>query len=462
MKPKFKHTAPANGFEEWNNNPEIFQLNRLEPHVDVVPYDSVKAALGGRKEDSSSYMSLNGKWKFKLVGKPAERDKTFMFDDADCSTWDDITVPGHWQTQGYDQPRYTNIKYPWEDVDKISPPFAPVNNNPVGCYKREFEIPESWDGRVVTISFQGVESAFYCWVNGEMVGYSEDSFTPAEFDITPYLKKGRNTLAVEVFRWCDGSWLEDQDFVRLSGIFRDVYLYSTPKLRVRDFTIVTDLDAQFKDATLDVKVEIDCYDCETPVGAELHFELYSADGNLLATASDNWNQTTAGSRRHNLLRVENPLKWNAEEPNLHTLVIHLDSPAGKEILRSKVGFRRFEIKDARMLINGREILFKGMNRHEWDCVKGRALNYADMLNDVRLLKQNNINAVRTSHYPNAQAFYDLCDEFGIYVMDEANIETHGTWRYGQTHEEWDNVPGSKTQWTAAVLDRANSMMQRDK
>ncbi|MCL2741203.1 MAG: hypothetical protein FWE70_03720 [Oscillospiraceae bacterium] len=222
MKDKFVYSLPKNGYEEWNNNPEIFMLNRMEPHVDVVPFDDERQAQTGGKKDSSSYLSLNGAWKFRLVDRPADRDRSFIRPDFDRTGWADITVPGHWQTQGHDYPQYTNVRYPWEAHDPISPPFAPENYNPVGSYIRGFTVPDAWEGKPVYLSFQGVESAFYVWVNGDMVGYSEDSFTPAEFDVTPYLRKGENVLAVEVFRWCDGSWMEDQDFFRLSGIFRDV------------------------------------------------------------------------------------------------------------------------------------------------------------------------------------------------------------------------------------------------
>jgi len=458
MSGKFLYHPPANGYEEWNNNPEIYQINRMEPHVDVIPYDSRESAIKGRKEDSASYLSLNGPWKFKLYPNPSQRDRAFI--NNPCTDWEEIAVPSHWQLQGYDQPRYTNIKYPWHEHDPIVPPFAPINYNPVGCYVRTFTLPDNWDNRVITLSFQGVESAFYCWLNGDFVGYSEDSFTPAEFDITPYLVPGENRLAVEVYRWCDGSWLEDMDHFRLSGIFRDVYLYSKPRCRICDFKVITELDSVYRDAFLDTDISINNYD-GGDVSGKILFELHSPEGDKVLAGCEPFN-CTGQTRLRKRFYIEDPKKWSAETPHLYTLVLRLQTGEGDEILRSKVGFRSFEIKNARMLINGCPIMFKGMNRHEWDPVKGRAINYQDTLNDIRLLKQNNINAVRTSHYPNQQAFYDLCDEYGIYVMDEASIETHGTWRYGQTHEEWDNVPGSKPWWTAAVIDRVNSMYHRDK
>ena len=461
MKQKFNYIPPQNGYEEWNNNPDIFMLNRMEPHVDVVPFDHDTQALTGSKKDSASYLCLNGQWKFNLVDKPADRDRSFIDPAFDVSNWTDITVPGHWQTQGFDYPQYVNIRYPWEVDDPIAPPFAPENYNPVGSYRRVFTIPDSWKDNPVFLSFQGVESAFYCWINGDMVGYSEGSFTPAEFDITPYLKDGENTLALEVFRWCDGSWLEDQDFFRLSGIFRDVYLYVKPGVHIKDFTVMTDLDANYRHSMLYVNTLLEDYYNENSE-ILLSVELFNQENEVInsvichARSSDCENGFS--------FFVRDPLKWSAEEPNLYTLLIQLKKANGEhlETLRSRVGFRKFEIQGNVMLINGKRILIKGMNRHDWDAAKGRVLSEADLLEDIKLMKRCNINAVRTSHYPNAQEWYDLCDIYGIYVMDEANLETHGSWRPRQAAEEWDNVPGSKPWWTGAVIDRAKTMLGRDK
>ncbi|WP_370621935.1 glycoside hydrolase family 2 TIM barrel-domain containing protein [Bacillus sp. JCM 19034] len=375
-----------------------------------------------------------------------------------CSL-DDINVPGHWQLQGYDYPHYTNVRYPWEGKEDIKPPFAPTEYNPVGQYIRTFTVPKQWRDQPVYISFQGVESAFYVWVNGELVGYSEDTFTPAEFDLTPYLQEGENKLAVEVYRWCDASWLEDQDFWRLSGIFRDVYLYSTPIVHVQDFFVRTELDEEYRDAFLQVDANVTHYDSETLKGVTFKVTLYDQEHKQVLT-----DQVEAANQKQSIRTfVENPEKWSAEYPNLYTLVITLEDEKGQiiEAQSCKVGFRTVEIKDGLIKVNGRRVVFKGVNRHEFAADRGRAVTYEDMVCDIQLMKAYNINAVRTSHYPNHPLWYDLCDEYGLYVIDETNLETHGTWKYGQKGLE-ETVPGSRPEWTENVIDRCNSMMQRDK
>lgn len=465
MQRKFEYIPPKNGYPEWNNNPEIFQLNTMEAHATLMPYPTLEEALAGDRTASGLYKSLNGTWKFSFAENPEKRIKDFYKNDFDVRNWDEIKVPAHWQLQGYDYPQYTNIRYPWEQKERIAPPFAPTGYNPVGSYVTFFTIPEIWKGQPVYISFQGVESAFYLWINGDMAGYSEDSFTPAEFDITPYLIEGENKLAVEVYRWSDASWLEDQDFWRLSGIFREVYLYSTPAFHIYDFRVTTDLDDYYQHAYVNIKAKIVNY-YETPMGkATVEMRLYDRNKRIISAESACMAIGPEYSFDVQLKSfVENPLKWSAEIPNLYTLVLWLKDEQGNliEAESCKVGFRRFEIKDGLMKINGRRIVFKGMNRHEFNCDTGRVVSYEDMLKDIKLMKQHNINAVRTSHYPNHPLWYDLCDQYGIYLIDETNLETHGTWRVGQKHEEWDNVPGSKRWWTGAVLDRANSMLQRDK
>lgn len=463
---KFDYIPPKNGFPEWNNNPEIFQLNRLEPHATLMPYDTIEEALRGNRYASRYYLSLNGLWKFRFAENPDKRIRNFYEEDFDFSDWDSIQVPSHWQFKGYDYPQYTNIRYPWEGREDIKPPFAPTEYNPVGQYIRRFTIPESWKGRPVYISFQGVESAFYVWLNGDLVGYSEDSFTPAEFDLTPYLAEGENRLAVEVYRWCDGSWLEDQDFWRLSGIFREVYLYSTPEFHIYDFSVVTDLDDRYENADLKLKAKVTNYFGRDAGTLYVEAMLYDKNGRpvfekpviMEAPIRNRASCEVSGTRL-----VENPLKWSAEQPNLYTLVFSLKDDRGRllETESCRVGFRKFEIKDGLMRINGKRIVFKGVNRHEFHCEKGRAIDVEDMVKDIQRMKAFNINAVRTSHYPNHPVWYDLCDEYGIYVIDEVNLETHGTWKPGQ-EEEGDVIPGSKPEWTENVLDRCNSMLQRDK
>ena len=463
---KYQYTPPKNGFPEWNNNPDIFALNRMEAHATLMPYETVEEALKGDRTASSFYQSLNGTWKFAFSETPDQRIRDFYQIDYDCRDWDEIKVPSHWQLQGYDYPHYTNVRYPWDERENIKPPFAPTKYNPVGQYVRTFTLKDSWQDQPVYISFQGVESAFYVWVNGDFVGYSEDTFTAAEFDITPYLVEGENKVAVEVYRWCDASWLEDQDFWRMSGIFRDVYLYSTPPVHVYDFFVTTDLDEKYQDATLQIKAKVTNYYEENVGSVSFQAMLYDQNHNEVLVKPIEAQVDINDKKMVQLdvsTLVENPLKWSAEHPNLYTLVISLLDDQGNlvETESCKVGFRKFEIKDGLMMINGKRIVFKGVNRHEFTAEKGRAVDYEDMVADIKLMKKFNINAVRTSHYPNHPLWYELCDEYGLYVIDEVNLETHGTWRYGQKEEE-DTIPGSKPEWTANVLDRCNSMFQRDK
>ncbi len=464
MRKKYTYTPPKNGYPEWNNNPEIFQLNRLEAHATLMPFPSIAEARKGNREQSSYYQSLNGEWKFAFAENPAKRIRNFFESGYEYNGWDEIEVPSHWQLQGYDYPQYTNVRYPWEGKEDIQPPFAPTVYNPVGQYIRPFTIPADWRENPVYISFQGVESAFYVWVNGDFVGYSEDTFTPAEFDITSYLVDGENTLAVEVYRWSDASWLEDQDFWRMSGIFRDVYLYSTPSLHIQDFFAMPLLDDNYEHAVLKINANITNYFKEKIEPIVFEALLYDHLGNeLLSETSKVQLSETESIILETKVFVENPLKWSAEKPYLYTLVLCLKDVKGNiiEAESSKVGFRTFEIKDGLMKINGERIVFKGVNRHEFSAEKGRAIDVEDMIHDIKLMKQHNINAVRTSHYPNHPIWYELCDKYGLYVIDETNLETHGSWKYGQIGEK-ETVPGSKPEWTANVLDRCNSMFQRDK
>lgn len=463
---KFKYVPPANGFPEWNNNPEIFQVNRIEAHAELMPFHTVEEALQGKKQKSKNYLSLNGTWKFSFAENPEKRNKEFFQKAYDTSSWKDIKVPAHWQLQGYDYPQYTNKVYPWYGKENIKPPFAPTEYNPVGSYVTYFSVPDSWEDKPVYVNFQGVESAFYIWINGEFVGYSEDTFTPAEFDITPYLVKGENKLAVEVYRWCDASWLEDQDFWRLSGIFRDVYLYSTPDIHVFDYFVTTDLDSDYENAELKLKAKVNNYFNRDVNGCKLEVMLYDKDikpvfEESMSVKVDVREQGFCSFETSRF--IKKPLKWSAEKPNLYTLVLCLKDFKDNiiETISCKVGFRKFELKNNLMHINGRPILFKGVNRHEFNCQNGRAVSEEDMLHDIKLMKRHNINAVRTSHYPNNIRWYELCDEYGLYVIDETNLETHGMWELGH-YKEGEILPGSHSEWTEAVLDRCNSMLERDK
>ncbi|WP_078544773.1 glycoside hydrolase family 2 TIM barrel-domain containing protein [Litchfieldia alkalitelluris] len=466
MASKFQYTPPKNGYPEWNNNPDIFALNRMEAHAYSKHYQTVEQALNKENDNSAFYQSLNGKWKFHFAENPDKRVKDFYQTDFETKDWDEIEVPAHWQLQGYDYPQYTNIRYPWEGNEDVQIPFAPTKYNPVGSYVRTFEIPKEWEGNPVFISFQGVESAFYIWVNGDLVGYSEDTFTPAEFDLTPYLKTGENKVAVEVYRWCDASWLEDQDFWRMSGIFRDVYLYTTANVHLYDYKVTTTLDENDEHAELALQAKITNYDQQYQDSVVLEAMLYDHQQHAqfsepialsmnLANQGEKWVEQS--------ITVPNPAKWSAETPNLYTFVLSLKNEQGNiiEVQSCKVGFRSFQIEDGIMKINGERIVFKGVNRHEFHCATGRAVDKETMIKDILLMKTHNINAVRTSHYPNQSEWYALCDEYGLYVIDEVNLETHGTWKYGQQEEE-GAIPGSKPEWKGNVLDRSNSMYQRDK
>lgn len=361
------------------------------------------------------------------------------------------------------------MTYPWvEREPELKPPFAPATYNPVGSYIRTFTVPADWKDRPVLLHFEGVESAFYVWVNGELVGYSEDTFTPAEFDITAYLTEGENKLAVEVYRWCDASWLENQDFWRLSGIFRGVYLHSPSPVQIADFFVRTELDDALKNAELQLDVKLFNHNAGQPVnGLTVQAQLYDAEQKLVLDQPLAAEVSFANEEEitlHLSTPVANPLLWSAETPNLYTLVLSIQNTSGEtvEAVRTRVGFRRFEIKDGLMKINGKRIVFKGVNRHEFSPDSGRAIGREDMIRDIELMKAYNVNAVRTSHYPNQTLWYELCDEYGLYVIDETNLETHGTWYYGQKEMNDDNIPASKPEWRDNVIDRCNSMFQRDK
>lgn len=458
---KFTYTAPENGYPEWNNNPEIFELNRRDASTSSFPFESVEQAKEIDFLKSPFVRSLNGEWKFKWAKNPDNRDLNFYKRNYNTENWDIISVPSHWQFAGYDYPQYTNTTYPWVEHENIQPPFAPTNYNPIGQYIRTFDLDKEWMNSPVLLHFAGVEAVYYIWVNGDLVGYSEDSFTASEFDLSPYVQEGENKLAVEVYRWADASWLEDQDFWRLSGIFRDVLLYRTPNVHVKDFKVQTLLDEEYRDAELVIDTEIENI-FNTDFTGQLEIELHNEIGE--AILNDEKEVTEETSFVNFTQTIKNPKKWSAEAPNLYTLFILLKNKDGTilEVQRTNVGFRSFELKDGLMKINGERIVFKGVNRHEWDAKRGRAINKEDMEKDIKLMKQFNINSVRTSHYPNHPYWYELCDRYGLYVIDEMNLETHGTWEYGQRELNEYNVPGSNPIWTKNILDRAKSMYERDK
>jgi beta-galactosidase len=447
--------AQAPAALEWQD-PAVVGVNKEPPHATFAIYPDEALAKAGRREASPYYKSLNGDWKFFWVPKPADRPADFYRPGFDDAAWKTIRVPSNWQFEGYDVPIYVNITYPW---GVPAPPRIPANNNPVGSYRTRFTIPSSWAGRDVYITFDGVESAFYLWVNGERVGYSEDSRLPAEFNITRYVKDGENLLAVEVYRWCDGSYLEDQDFWRLSGIFRDVTLWSAGPLHVRDLQIRTDLDAAYKDAELAIEAQVRNGSAAAR-SLSVRAALLDAQGVELGRATASVDRVPAGQTATAALvqAIGAPKTWTAESPHLYTLIVSLIDEGGQvvEAIPQKVGFRKVEMKDGQLMVNGRPILIKGTNRHEHDADTGHAVTVEQMLRDVRLMKRHNLNAVRTSHYPNDPAWYDLCDQYGLYVIDEANIESHGM-GYSPSR-----TLGNDPAWKAAHLDRTIRMVERDK
>lgn len=447
-----KHSVPS---LDWLQDVRVFKVNRLDAHSDHRYYRSMASAEAGAPMDMRH--SLNGSWQFSYAVNPASRVKSFFQLDYNCSGWEHIQVPGHIQLQGWGQPQYVNTMYPWDGVEALRPPHISQDHNPVGSYVNNFQLPHAMKGKPVYISFQGVESAFYVWLNGEFVGYSEDSFTPAEFDLTPHIREGENKLAVEVYQRSTGSWLEDQDFWRLSGIFRDVYLYTVPKVHVWDLRVKADLDDAYEQGLLDIDLMLREDHAET-VRAKL--DLKDAKGQTLFTETGEFRN---GKLSFNIAagRVQ---PWSAENPYLYNACISIYDESGDfiEAIVQKVGFRRFEMKDKLMCLNGKRIVFKGVNRHEFNCRSGRAITKQDMLWDIQTLKRSNINAVRTSHYPNQTLWYELCDEYGVYVIDEMNLETHGSWqKMGAVEPSW-NIPGNDPQWQDIVLDRAISMVERDK
>jgi beta-galactosidase len=444
--------------QEWQD-PRVVGRNKQPAHATLMPYATVEQALTGTREASPFHLSLNGRWRFHHVDKPSDRPQDFFRADYDDRGWKTIPVPSNWQTQGYDRPIYLNIPYPWAPVNP-QPPVIPDNYNPVGSYRTTFELPAAWDRRRVFLHFDGVNSAFYLWVNGQPAGYSEDSMTAAEFDVTPYLKPGTNLIAAQVFRWSDGSYLEDQDTWRLSGIYRDVYLFSTPSVHIADFAVRTDLDDQYRDATLQIRPRVRAFDGTALKGWIVDAQLYDAGGQPVldkpVTADAGTNLDGMYNPRWALIeaKVANPAKWSAEMPVLYTLVLSLKDPSGRlvETESARIGFREVEIRDGRFLLNGRPIRLYGVDRHEFDPDTGQYVPYERMVQDVELLKRYNINAVRTSHYPNDPKWYDLCDRYGIYLIDEANLETHG-------------VGGRLTNdpvWLPAFVARAAGMVERDK
>ncbi len=442
---------------EWDN-PAILHLGTEKPHATMMVYPSAALAKTGDRAQSPWFHSLNGTWKFHGSLRPSERPLDFYRTDFSDAQWRTMPVPASWQMHGFDVPIYTNIIYPWPQ-DPSKPPQVPYDYNPVGSYRVNFQVPPSWKGRPVILHFDGVDSAFYAWVNGHKLGYHEDSRTPAEFNLTPYLKPGANLIAVEVYRFGDGAFLEDQDMWRMSGIFRDVYLWSPSTRHIRDFEIHTDLDSAYRDAQLKIQTSLS-NSTSKPKKVTLTAELFDTTGARIANhQSDPIEIPAGGDTQINAdIPVKNPAKWTAETPNLYKLQLTLKDPSGAiiEVIPSNVGFRQVQIRNGRFLVNGQPVLIKGVNRHENDEITAKYVPVESMIRDIKLMKQFNINAVRTSHYPNTPVWYELCDRYGLYVLDEANIECH---HYGNDPK---NRLTNDPEWEAAYLDRVRSMVERDK
>ncbi len=426
---------------EATKSPAFFEENRIPPHSDHV----FKPAGEG-----SFRYTLNGEWFFHYGENIHQTIKDFQNPDFDCRGWATISVPGHIQMQGYGAPQYLNIQYPWDGAENLLPGQVPEKRNPVGSYVKYFTVPEKWKGSPVFVSFQGAESGLAVWLNGHYVGYGEDGFTPSEFELTPYLTEGENKLAVQVFQWTSASWCEDQDFFRFSGLFREVYLFTVPQVHIRDMKLTTELNDDFTAGCLHIQLTAE---------GKGSFQCRLFDGESLVAEKTDTKDTIA-------LPLTNPKLWSAEYPNLYYLEITVLTKTGDtaEIASEWVGFRRFEIKNGRMLHNGKRILLRGVNRHEFSANAGRCITEAETERDIITMKRHNINAVRTSHYPNQTFFYRLCDKYGLYVIDEMNVEAHGSWSLmdaGVIGPE-QHVPGDNPQWIPMMLSRAEAMYQRDK
>lgn len=496
------------------NNPEFFMENRLTAHSDHVWYknweearsrygvmaDSVERDIPDVLGKGSSFrLFLDGNWKFHYAGNYAQTVKGFETTDYDCRNWADIRVPAHIQMEGYDRPQYANTQYPWDGREDIWTDEMPREFNPVASYVKYFTLPEPFVGEKIFISFQGVESGLVVWLNGQYVGFSEDSFTPSDFDLTPYVKEGENKLAVQVFKWTIGSWCEDQDFYRFSGIFRSVYLYTVPKVHVWDMKVRPLVAEDLKTAELKLELAVDAAEQSAAAEGKTKESKDLAAESLTEQASE---KDVLGSVRFRLVElgcldgaksrysggkgtlvfekeemlgknsgfsypVNQPKLWSAEQPCLYELQIEVRDKEGEvtEVISQRIGFRRFEMKDGIMCLNGKRIVFKGVNRHEFSSLTGRVVSMEETLQDIVTMKQNNINAIRTSHYPNNVGIYELCDRYGIYMIAENNLESHGTWDaavYRKSASIDAVVPGDNEKWMARMLERVNSCYQRDK
>lgn len=443
------------------HDPKFFKENCMAAHSDHVAYADEKEA---EERKSSFRLPLDGVWKFHYARNYTQTVNGFEAETFDCKCWEDIRVPAHIQMEGYDIPQYVNIQYPWDGREDVWRDAVPSEFNPVASYVKYFTLPEGFRKSGLYISFQGVESGFALWLNGHYVGYSEDSFTPSDFDLTPYVKEGENKLAVQVFKWTSSSWCEDQDFYRFSGIFRSVYLYTMPKVHVYDLKVQPVVDEAVLNADLLVTMQMrgEGKARLTLTGSRNYSVLEEKEEQIIFSEE----LPVSEGEVHFEKEVKKPDLWSAEIPNLYTLTIECFDQNGErsELVSQRIGFRRFEMKDGIMTLNGKRIVFKGVNRHEFSSKTGRAVTREEVLKDIVTMKQNNINAIRTCHYPDASIIYDLCDEYGLYMIAENNLESHGSWdaaMHGSVPKD-TIVPGDNMDWEPMMLDRVNSCYQRDK
>ena len=443
------------------HDPKFFKENCMAAYSDHVAYADETEA---EEKKSSFRLSLDGIWKFHYARNYAQTVNGFEAETFDCKCWEDIRVPAHIQMEGYDIPQYVNIQYPWDGREDVWRDTVPSEFNPVASYVKYFTLPEGFRKNGLYISFQGVESGFALWLNGHYVGYSEDSFTPSDFDLTPYVKEGENKLAVQVFKWTSSSWCEDQDFYRFSGIFRSVYLYTMPKVHVYDLKVQPVVDEAVLNADLLVTMQMrgEGKARLTLTGSRNYSVLEEKEEQIIFSEE----LPVSDGEVHFEKEVKKPDLWSAEIPNLYTLTIECFDQNGErsELVSQRIGFRRFEMKDGIMTLNGKRIVFKGVNRHEFSSKTGRAVTREEVLKDIVTMKQNNINAIRTCHYPDASIIYDLCDEYGLYMIAENNLESHGSWdaaMHGSVPKD-TIVPGDNMDWEPMMLDRVNSCYQRDK
>ena len=438
----------------WLEDPRVFAVNRLDAHSDHTWHTP----------EGSLRQSLDGSWRFAYSPCPAARPADFWQADASLDGFGEIAVTGHIEMQGYGQIQYINTMYPWDGRHFLRPPQIPWDDTPVGSYVRTFTLDPALEGKRVCVSFQGVERAFYCWCNGHFVGYSEDSFTPADFDLTPFLQAGENSLCVEVYKNCSGSWLEDQDFFRFFGIFRPVYLYAKPALHIEDLWLRASLEPDNTTGVLAPRLRLSAADGASLEGCTLRCTVAAPGGAVLWDAPMPLREDGSGYVYGQPVRLPCIRKWDHEDPALYTVTLTLRDAAGtlQETVPYQTGFRRFGLREGVMELNGERIVFNGVNRHEWNPASGRAIGPEDMHRAIETFRRNHINAVRTCHYPDQTLWYELCDENGIYMMDEANLESHGSWQKMSRVEPSWNVPGSLPEWRDCVVDRARSMFERDK